>query len=49
MKYCKIRDHCHYTGEYRSAAPKTCNLSYSVPKKFLYLFIIDLTMIIILS
>ena len=19
-KYCKVRDHCHYTGEYRGAA-----------------------------
>ena len=48
-KYRKIRDHCHYTGKYRGAAHTICNLKYSVPKNFLQLFIIDLTMIIILS
>ena len=48
-KYCKFRDHCHYTGEYRGAAHRICNLKYSVPKKFLQLFIMDLIMIIILS
>ena len=48
-KYCKIRDHCHYAGKYRGAAHTIYNLKYSVPKNFLQLFIINLTMIIILS
>ena len=24
-KYCKVRDHCHYMGKYRSAAHSICN------------------------
>ena len=32
-KYCKVRDHCHYTGEYRGAAHSIFNLKYRVPKK----------------
>ena len=32
-KYCKARDHCHYTEEYRGAAHSICNLKYSVPSK----------------
>ena len=32
-KYCKVRYHCHYTGEYRSATHSILNLKYSVPKK----------------
>ena len=30
-KYCKVRGHCQYTGEYRGAAHSICNLKYSVP------------------
>ena len=48
-RYCKVRDNCHYAGEYRGAAHSMCSLKYKVPKKFLKLFIMDLTIIIILS
>ena len=30
--YCKVRDHCHFTGKYRNAAHSICNLKYKVPK-----------------
>ena len=32
-RYRKVRDHCHYTGKYRSAAHSRCNLKYSVPRE----------------
>ena len=32
-KYRKVRDHCHYTEEYRSASHSICNLKYSIPEK----------------
>ena len=32
-KYCKVRDHCHYKGQYRGGAHSVCNLKISVPKK----------------
>ena len=34
-KYCKVRDHCRYIGEYRGAAHSIYNLKYSVPEKIL--------------
>ena len=37
-KYRKVRDHCHYTGEYRGAAHSICNLKYRVPKKIPIVF-----------
>ena len=27
----KVRDHCHYTGQYRGAAHRNCNLRYKIP------------------
>ena len=48
-KYWTAKDYCHYTTEYRGAVHSICNLKYSVPKKILVVFIMDLTMIIILS
>ena len=37
-KHHKVRDHCHYTGKYRSAAHNICNLSYKVPKEIPVVF-----------
>ena len=34
----KVRDYCHYTGEYRCAALSICNLKYSVPKEIPIVF-----------
>ena len=31
-KYCKVRDHLPYTGEYRGATDSICNLKYSTAK-----------------
>ena len=37
-KYCKVRDHCHYTGEYGGSAHTICDFKYSVPKKIPIVF-----------
>ena len=37
-KYCKVRDRCHYTGEYRGATHSICNLKYSIPKEITIIF-----------
>ena len=34
----KVRDHCHYKGEYRGAAHNICNLRYKVPKEIPIVF-----------
>ena len=36
--FCEVRDNCHYTGKYRSAAHGICDLKYSVPKEILIVF-----------
>ena len=36
--YHKVRDYCHYIGEYRGAAHIICNLKYSVPKRIPMVF-----------
>ena len=36
--YCKVRDHCHYTGKYRGAAHSICNLRYKIPKEIPVVF-----------
>ena len=30
-KILKVRDHCHFTGEYRGAAHNECNLKFKKP------------------
>ena len=37
-KYCKVRDHCLYTGEHRGAVHSICNLKHSVPKEIPMVF-----------
>ena len=34
----KVRDHCHCTGKYRSAAHNICNLRFNVPNKIPVVF-----------
>ena len=31
--HCKVKDHCHYPGKYRSTAHSICDLKYSTPKE----------------
>ena len=37
-KYCKVRDHCHYTGRFRGAAHSICNLRYKIPREIPVVF-----------
>ena len=32
-RYIKVRDHCHYIGEYRGTVDSTYNLKFNVPKE----------------
>ena len=32
-KHHKVKDHCHYTGNYRGTAHNICNLRYKIPKE----------------
>ena len=32
-QYHKVRDHCHYSGDYRGVVHSICNLQCSVPKE----------------
>ena len=34
----RVRDHCHYTGNYRGAAHSACNLQYKIPKSIPVVF-----------
>ena len=34
----KVRDHCHYTGKYRGAVHKICNLRYKISKEIPVVF-----------
>ena len=36
--YIKVRDHCHYTGKYRGAAHKICNLMYNTSREIPVIF-----------
>ena len=37
-KYCKVRDHCYYTGQYGGAAHSICNLRCEIPKEIPIVF-----------
>ena len=37
-KHHKVKNHCHYMGEYRSAAHNICNLRYRIPKEIPVVF-----------
>ena len=37
-KHRKVRDHCHYSGEYGGAVYSICNLKYSIPKEITITF-----------
>ena len=38
INYQKVRDHCHYTDEYRGAENTICNLKFNVPNEITIVF-----------
>ena len=38
INYRKVRDHCHYTGKYRSAVHSIYNLKFNLPNEILVVF-----------
>ena len=38
IKYCKVKDHCHYIGKCRDAAHGICNLRYNIPREIPVVF-----------
>ena len=38
-KYCKVKDHSHYPGEYRGTAHSICNLNCSVSREISTVFL----------
>ena len=43
IKYCRVRDHSHYSGKYKGAAHNICNSRYKTLKKNSYVFHIGST------
>ena len=37
-KYCKVRNHCYYTGKNRDTAYSACNLNFNLPNENLVVF-----------
>ena len=33
INYRKVKDHCHYTGKYKSGAYSICNLKFQMPNE----------------
>ena len=40
-KYCKVKDHRHYTAKYRNNSHRIGKLKYSIPQKSKWFFIMD--------
>ena len=44
-KYHKVKDHCHYTGEFRGSAHSICNLRYKTPKEIPIVMVLHMIII----